>query len=74
MLWDWKGLVDTCLCRFSRSRNCRGCCRGSTIFGKFLLILILPLAAEEISDAPLNLLKGIWGFRVVSVSMTRLCL
>lgn len=68
------GLVDTCLCWFSRSRNSRGWCRGSTTFGKFLLILILPLTAEEISNAPLNLLKRIGGFRVINVSMTRLCL
>lgn len=71
-MWDRHGLIDTCLCWFSRSRNCRGWFRASTTFGRFLLILILPLTAEEISNAPLNLLKRIGGFRIISVSMTRL--
>lgn len=63
-MWDRNGLVDdTCLCWFSRSRNCRNWCRASTTFGKFLLILILPLTAEEISNAPLDLLKRIGGFK-----------
>lgn len=74
MLWGRKELVVTCLCWFSRSRNCRSWCRASTIFGRFLLILVLPLAAEEVSDTPLNLLKRIWGFRVINVSMARLWL
>lgn len=67
------GLVNTYLRWFSRSRNCRGWCRASTTFGKFLLILILPLTAEEISNAPLNLLKRIGGFMVINVSMTPFC-